>query len=828
MPIDFSDISPRRERTRPITPRDIFNALPAKSAGFGYLREVQGQVLEQWENRRTEHDLAITMNTGTGKTIVGLLILRSCVNEDVGPALYVTPSTYLAEQVQEQAAKLGIATVNDPESHSYLSGESIAVVNVHKLVNGKSVFGGPGSQRMTHIPIGSVVVDDAHAAMEITEAQATITLDRAHPAFDEILDLFRDDLRNQSERKLREIEAGDPSVVARVPFWAWADSSDSVGGILHNYREDDALLFTWPLVADVLSMSQAVLSGSALEIRPPCPPIGRITAFREAARRIYLTATLADDSVLVTHFEAEPDSVRSRIVPTTAADLGDRLILAPQQLNPRLDDDQIRVAIKDLAVHVNVVVLVPSHRQAAQWADHADLTAAADNIANAVAALQSGHVGLVVLVNKYDGIDLPDEACRVLVIDGLPGAVRLSDRRDAEVLRSSEAIVRRQLQRVEQGMGRGVRSVEDYCVVLLLGPALSQLLAQPANTRRLGATTQAQLDLSNQVANQLSSASLEEMLEVVERCLNRDGDWVSISRSILTGIDYSGAFIDESLVGYREAFDLASSGLYSDAVDRLNSAIQSESDNQASGWLMEQLAVYAHLVDPPRAQRILKSGIQRNPNLTRPLSGISYHRISATDNQARSAAEYLSDRYSDPDSLLLGFRTVMSNLAWDSNRTNDFEDAMAELARFLGLSGQRPERDTGNGPDVLWALSRDAYWVIECKSGAETEAIPRRDVAQLAHSMSWFANQYGGEAAALPVLVHPSSVLRRDAAAPPGARIMATNELGNLKSSVKSAILALADGGSWDSPDDVAEQLRHHSLNAGAMVDAFTVAPATV
>ena len=34
------------------------------------------------------------------------------------------------------------------------------------------------------------------------------------------------------------------------------------------------------------------------------------------------------------------------------------------------------------------------------------------------------HVGLVVLINKYDGIDLPDDACRVLVIEGLPGGLR--------------------------------------------------------------------------------------------------------------------------------------------------------------------------------------------------------------------------------------------------------------------------------------------------------------------------------------------------------------------------------------------------------------------
>ena len=41
-------------------------------------------------------------------------------------------------------------------------------------------------------------------------------------------------------------------------------------------------------------------------------------------------------------------------------------------------------------------------------------------ITQTVAPLKHQHVGLVVFVNRYDGIDLPDDACRILVIDGLP------------------------------------------------------------------------------------------------------------------------------------------------------------------------------------------------------------------------------------------------------------------------------------------------------------------------------------------------------------------------------------------------------------------------
>ena len=40
------------------------------------------------------------MNTGGGKTVVGLLMLKSCLNEGVGPAVYVTPDNYLVSQAK--------------------------------------------------------------------------------------------------------------------------------------------------------------------------------------------------------------------------------------------------------------------------------------------------------------------------------------------------------------------------------------------------------------------------------------------------------------------------------------------------------------------------------------------------------------------------------------------------------------------------------------------------------------------------------------------------------------------------------------------------------
>jgi replicative superfamily II helicase len=76
------------------------------------------------------------MNTGSGKTVVGLVILKSCLNEGVGPAVYIAPDIYLKNQVVAEATALGIEVTTDAESPRFLRSQAILVANIKKLVKG--------------------------------------------------------------------------------------------------------------------------------------------------------------------------------------------------------------------------------------------------------------------------------------------------------------------------------------------------------------------------------------------------------------------------------------------------------------------------------------------------------------------------------------------------------------------------------------------------------------------------------------------------------------------------------------------------------------------
>ncbi|MFG1722775.1 helicase C-terminal domain-containing protein [Micromonospora chalcea] len=828
MSFDFGKLSAGNAIASIVEPATLFDALPNKAEGYGYLRAVQKTVLDAWSGRRDERDIVVKTNTGGGKTIVGLLILQVCLNEKKGPAVYIAPESDLARRVQEEADNLGILTVDDPTSTKFLRGEAICVTTMKTLVNGKTRFGlrVPGSR--PPVSVQSILIDDAHAALALTEEKTRLHIPAGHQAYGELLALFAEDLKSQGLNAFKDIEAGDRSAVQRVPFWAWHDKQENVANILHPYRLGSDFEWSWPLVSDLLPVCQAVVTAENFEIMPPCPPIEKIPSFAEAQRRIYLTATLADDSVLVTHFDADPSSIATSIVPESAADLGDRLILSPQELYPDISDDEIRELAGNVAEHDNVVVLVPSKAQARRWNDYADsIVSTTAEISTAISELTAGHVGLVVIVNRYDGIDLPDEACRLLIIDSLPFAYNGIERREAIALRDSQAMVTRQLQRLEQGMGRGVRSRDDRCVVLILGSRLTQLLARMDIADRLSAATYAQLELSRTVAGGLEGTEPAMLEQVIKQVIESDRGFRKLSREALVGVTYSPASVSPTAVALRSAYNSAVGRRQTEAAQHAKAAVDAAragGDNPLAGWLSETYAAYLHPVNPVAAQQVLSDAGRHNNAVLHPIKGLEYQRISQTSPQANQASDWLSRTYANGDDLIVGLDAVLTDIAWDGERTDSAEAALADLGQHLGFTAQRPEMIYGLGCDVLWALGGHTYVVIEAKTGAEAPLIWKKDINQLGGSVNWCRSEYGADAKIIPVIVHPSNMIERTGTPPDGARVINSKKLKHLRNSVRSFARAVAQENRYRSPGAVEEQLRYAKLTAETLALDFTEA----
>ena len=69
-----------------------------------------------WDAIRQKKDVVIEMNAGAGKTLIGVLIAQSLVNETAGQVLYVCPTIQLIEQARMRAEECGleVATMRGP------------------------------------------------------------------------------------------------------------------------------------------------------------------------------------------------------------------------------------------------------------------------------------------------------------------------------------------------------------------------------------------------------------------------------------------------------------------------------------------------------------------------------------------------------------------------------------------------------------------------------------------------------------------------------------------------------------------------------------------
>lgn len=802
-------------------PRKIFTTLK-RDPRFKRPLDEQADVLDEWYSRKTAKDLTIKMNTGGGKTVVGLLCLQSSLNDNVRPAVYVTPDSFLVSQVLVEAGLLGIAATDDEKDPEFLAGRAILVVNVHKLFNARSVFG-VGENK---IPIGCIVIDDAHACLSVVQEQFSIRASAGSPVYDELLELFEEDLKVQSPTGLLDIQAKEQSIVMAVPYWAWQAKGDDVIKLLHRERKSAQLEWSWPLLSESIPLCTCLFGGGTLEIAPHFIPIERIPSFSAAQRRIYMTATLADDTILVSHFRANPDDVVKPIRPKGGGDIGDRMILAPQEINPDFSQEDIRALVAELAGDINVVVIVPSKERAKFWKDVAKQALDKTTIQEGVERLKKGHVGLTVLINKYDGIDLPGEACELLVIDGLPEVYGLGERMEMVLLDGTKRPLVRQVQRIEQGMGRGVRSSDDHCVVLLLGGRLTQRLHQPETESMFSAATRAQIALGKEVASQLRNQSLEKLVDIMALCLSQDDNWVAAGRNAVVNAEQpAGGRLDANQVLLREAFDAARVSRYDQAVAHVQAAVNATREPQLKGYLKQQLAEYTNFTDPAAAQELQLAALTGNHRLLKPLAGATYHRLSApASGQAAASVEFMS-RFLEGNDLIIWINGLLDDLDWGEEGSNRFEAAMKELGLFLGFGSERPEDQVGRGPDNLWALGAQQYLVIECKSGAVgARLVCKHDTNQLNGSIVWFGQKYDATSGMTPILVHPKTSFEHAASPDPRIRIVNEAGLARLRDAIRSYAVALATKGGFQDAKEVQRQLQFHKLDASRIVELCTVA----
>lgn len=780
--VDFNTLMSRSSANETFDPLEIFEKLP-KSSGISGLYHVQAEILQKWFSElRNESDVVIELNTGGGKTLVGLLMALSTMRETKEGVIYLVENKQLVEQAISQATSIGIPAKpycgRDSVDADFSNGKSILVGSYQALFNGKSVFGVRGAGRGERL--GGVVIDDAHASLDaIREAFSfVIPAEGSGGLYRKVLSSFKEGFYSLDRSSTyQEFQEGIGNEVVGVPYAYWYGAMGRISSWIRDLMIDPSgvceelrnqVVFNWPLIKDNLKYCQVVVSRIGVTISALYPLLDMVPSFRRARRRIYMSATITDYGDMVRAYDLRSLTPDKIIAPKTSAGVGRRMILSvPSEV---LKSEEFKNVIKaELAQGHGVVRLASQTDSGYEWEGIESASPMGhDEVLQAVEQLVSGSsTKLLSLTNRYNGIDLPGDACRVLILEDLPFGASDVDVLTETHLSESDLISRRIAQRIEQGAGRGVRGASDHCVVLLVGHRLVDWVKRERNREHFSGAFKAQLTISDTISADLKTAS--DYCEAMKQDFCSDEGWNRFHASELAQL-----ISEEDAVHLGDSFDMAcierkafaqwSERANGAACQKLEGKVTSiVEDRQYKGWLLYLAARIAYEGGDTAYAEDLN---RRAHSLNRSLPSFAHSSALKTEKrdsmQADSICSLMGGCGSSCD-MLGQFDADTSGLSFDVTHTV-FEEALEALGRYLGFDSHKADIN-GDGPDVYWVSQEGVAFALEAKNEKNPETpFHKAEAGQLRTACAWVQGQCPAFKV-VPVSVHPNAQADFNAAA---------------------------------------------------------------
>lgn len=836
--VDFRKKLGTKQIDRTIHPCKIYENLDRES-DKGPLRPVQDQILNDWyDNYRGQKDVILKLHTGQGKTLIGLLILQSRLNQNSGPAIYLCPDKYLVEQTCKQAESFGInysVIIDRQLPDDFLDGKSILITNIQKLFNGETKFG-LGSKS---IPVSTLLMDDAHACIDDIRDSCKITLNKNQQAYLDLLTLFGPELEKQGVGTYADIKNNDYDAFLTVPYWDWQDKVSEVAKILSENRSQNEIRYPWPLLKDILKDCRCIISGNSLEIAPYRLPLELFGSYSKAEHRVFMSATVNDDSFFIKGLGLNSATIEKPLCVTNERWSGEKMILIPSLIDNTLDRTEIvnLFAKPRSDAKFGIVALTPSFKGSQDWSKYESIITDYKNIYHEIEKLKNKDFEkTVVIVNRYDGIDLPDHTCRVLIFDSKPFSESLEDRY-FEICRStSEIIAVKQAQIIEQGLGRGVRGEKDYCVILLIGTELVKVIRSKNTRSYFSQQTNLQVEIGLEIASYAKddiksgmSSPKNALLNLISQSHNRDEGWKEFYVEKMNGL--SSTLTSKKVLHIfeeeRKAEKEYNEGNNEDACVIIQKLIDDQiKDNQDKGWYLQELARYIYPHSVSQANEYQISAHKKNINLFKPREGITITKISSLSLKRIENIISWIQAFENYEELKINVDSVTSQLRFGIEAER-FERAFDDLAKALGFFSQRPDKEWNEGPDNLWKVKDNEYLLVECKNKVSTtrKEISKDETGQMNNSCAWFNRIYGD----LPVkriMIIPTRKIGHAAGFNLEVEIMRESNLRKLTTNVEKFFMEFQTLDFKDlPPKKLHEFLTLHHLQVEDLLKLYSEAP---
>ena len=831
--VDFKKRLANKKTGKETDPIKLYDTLD-RAVDKGPLRPSQLSVLKEWyASHQSTRDVIVKLHTGQGKTLIGLLMLQSRLNAGQGPAVYLCPNNFLIEQTSEQATQFGIATcLADPElPEAFSNSENILVTSVQKLFNGLTKFG----LNRKSIKIGSLLMDDAHACADAIRDACKIRIPNTEQAYALLKTLFAAELEQQGIGTFADIGNDKRDAILPVPYWAWMQHETEVANILSADSDKQSIRYAWPLIKDILGHCQCVFSGVALEIEPYIPPLHVFGSYWDAPHRVFMSATVTDDAFLVRGLQLSPEVIVTPLTYSKERWSGEKMVLLPSLIHEDLERGEIVHAFgtSNPKRKYGRVALTSSFLRTKDWEPYGALVAKKDNVAEAIELLRQGqYERTVVLVNRYDGIDLPDATCRILIFDGRPFSESLIDLYQEMCRPKSEATLMRTVRTIEQGMGRSVRGEKDYSVVIITGADITRLVRDKESRRFLSPQMSAQIEIGLEIAEMAkqeleAGGSPQDVLNgLVGQCIKRDADWKAFYAEQMDKVKPTGAneHVLRTYAAELAAEQIYMAGDYARATDSLQTLIDSgKLDREDCAWYLQEMARYQYRSNRTESQKLQVAAHGKNRLLLKPPSGVTVTKLKIVSQGRTERIKKWVSQYANYAQLDVVVSDTLDRLVFGT-KAEKFEQALDDLSRALGFKGERPDKEWKEGPDNLWALSDKQYMIWECKSevGIHRAEINKREAEQMNRSSAWFDKHYAGMDVRR-FIVHPAYIVESAAAFTHDVQAVRESELKRLVKAIKGFFKSFENQDFSDlSEGHIQKLLDTHRLSVSHLLDDYS------
>ncbi|MEU8389049.1 DEAD/DEAH box helicase [Micromonospora sp. NPDC048843] len=734
------------------SPEVMYRDLPRRPNAVQGLWTHQGDLLRRYAtDHTTDPDLALELPTGTGKTLPGLVIANWVRVTRRSRVAYACPTQQLASQVAKVAAREGVPAVTLMGSHAswptadraaYEAADAVAVTTYNTIFNSNPHLATPDL----------LLFDDAHAGEQYVSEQYAIHLRRStnQQAYTQLLDVLAPAIDGIPLQRLRDYTP-DPGMYRSARLVVPLRQPEMVSKI-------DAVLaqlpapwtYRYSMIRDAIPSCLAYVSYSAILIRPVIPPTSKNLVFTQAAQRIYLSATLGSGGELERAF-GRPAITRVALPNTAPTPRSGRRFFVFPELAEVTDAQQLARSV--VAAAGKALVLAPDTNTALSTAS--DLAQPGWPVLG-INDVESGMEQFAALPNavcglaaRYDGLDLPGDDCRVVVLNGKPDTDSLQERFLSQNVRAGAALAERVRTRVVQGVGRCTRGPNDWAVVIVLGADLTTYMVRPEIRQALDPELQAEIDFGIQNSRRTSAT---DILDNVTTFLRQDDAWRTDAEPIITELRNEATLtpppasdaLAAAVKSEVEASSLAGMGEWQEASARANeAALELGKGGDAlrgyrSFWLYlaATWADQAGVTTANQAHRqnavalAAQAEAAAKPSMwIRELAPIPTLQPSALSSASATAVAAVAARLRSTSIPKAAAAAEEMLAALKERKPTVYEPALTKLGYVLGADAQKPP---GSGRcDSTWCWDHHLWLAIDAKSDHEPSGlVPQKDIRQ--------------------------------------------------------------------------------------------------